>query len=1141
MKNREIYLKDPLQFELLNNGVSKVAEIGVDQEQLKTLRFELETFVCDGEYAKGLDRILTAYLDGLNRPEQQAAWVSGFFGSGKSHLVKMLRYLWVDYEFPDGASARSIAHLPQNVLELLLELTNRSKRHGGLKAAAGTLGAGSMENVRLAFLQLIFRAADLPENLASARFVLWLRERGLFEKVSSHLKTKKLKPEHEIRNFYVSTPLAEALVAVDKSYGDAKNAQAAIRSQFPINVSPTIDDTLYLIRQIFGDGTELPCTLLVVDEVQQFIGDKIQRVMDVQEIAEHCSTQLNSRLLLVGTGQSALTAVPSLSRLQARFSVKVHLSDTDVESVIRKTVLAKKPEKIDMIKQALEANSGEIDRHLQNTRIASTASDAQWYAADYPLLPVRRRFWEKVLRSVDTSGTTAQLRSQLKIVYNAARESADKPLGVVVPADFLYGEKATDLLNSGELQRDIHEIIAGQGEGTLKSRLCALIFLIHKLPRSAGADDGVRATAESLADLLVEDLKNDGAKLRQGVPKLLDELLAQGKIMQVDNEYCLQTREGATWNHDFTSRRTHILNDESRLGAERDRLLTEAMHEELRSQSLQQGTSRQPRKLEAVLSSTRPSQPADELVLWVRHGWGEQERTVDADAKAAGNNSPMLFGFLPRVQHEEFKQSLAAMLAAQDTLEAHGVVSTQEAIQARNSIQTQLDSAKFRVENCVRQVLSGAKVFLGGGNEANGLELADKVADGAASALQRLFPQFADADHANWPQVLNQARGGNVGAMQAVGYQAETVRHPVCARVYEFVGPGKKGREVREQFKNAPFGWPQDAIDASLVILLLAGNLRCTVNGQPVTAQGLNQTQISNASFHQDVPPLTVTQRLDLKALFQKLAVTTASGQESVAAAKFLDKLTELADSAGGDAPQPEKPDLKPIRDLQSSSGNAQLLAIHQQKDALIAKATEWTKTREAIKSRLPRWQRLNELQALATGLPESTEVVPSLSAIESNRGLLAEPDPVPPLAQKLVGGLRAALNSVHGELEITFKRELAQLEATDIWRKLKNEQRKQLIEKCGLQPPGKIKVGNEDDIVATLQEASLANRRTLVEALPQRFSRALDEAARLLEPKAVRVILPSATIHDEKEFEAWVDGVREAVKDKLKDGPVIL
>jgi hypothetical protein len=99
-----------------------------------------------------MERILKAYLDGLGREEQKAVWVSGFFGSGKSHLVKMLRYLWTDYTFADGATARSLVRVPSEIADLLKELSTRSKPLGGLQAAAGTLGAGSMNNVRLAFI-----------------------------------------------------------------------------------------------------------------------------------------------------------------------------------------------------------------------------------------------------------------------------------------------------------------------------------------------------------------------------------------------------------------------------------------------------------------------------------------------------------------------------------------------------------------------------------------------------------------------------------------------------------------------------------------------------------------------------------------------------------------------------------------------------------------------------------------------------------------------------------------------------------------------------------------------------------------------------------------------------------------------------
>jgi hypothetical protein len=382
MINRELYFRDPTTIELLNNGVSKVSEFGDDQRQLRTLRFELESFVCDGEYAKGLERILRAYLDGLGRSEQKAVWVSGFFGSGKSHLVKMLRYLWTDYSFPDGATARSLVRVPPEISDLLKELSTRSKPFGGLRAAAGTLGAGSMNNVRLAFVQLILRSVGLPEDLAQAKFVLWLRSSGLESTVAQALAEQGLDLTDEVVNLNYSLPLAQAILSAEPKYETIANVQQWLPTGFPEISSPTIAQALDFIRQVFSDKNGLPFTLLVVDEIQQFIGENIQRAMDVQEIAEHCCTELNQRLLLIGTGQSALNTTPSLQRLQARFAVRVQLSDTDVESVIRKTVLRKKPELDPLIKETFEASAGELARHLQNTRFAANRDDDQFLVAD---------------------------------------------------------------------------------------------------------------------------------------------------------------------------------------------------------------------------------------------------------------------------------------------------------------------------------------------------------------------------------------------------------------------------------------------------------------------------------------------------------------------------------------------------------------------------------------------------------------------------------------------------------------------------------------------------------------------------------------------------------------------------------------
>ena len=168
------------------------------------------------------------------------------------------------------------------------------------------------------------------------------------------------------------------------------------------------------------------------------------------------------------------------------------------------------------------------------------------------------------------------------------------------------------------------------------------------------------------------------------------------------------------------------------------------------------------------------------------------------------------------------------------------------------------------MKELVGKVVEAAKVFLGGGNEAHGLELTDKVQDSAGNALERLFDKFGEADHANWGQVVTKAKAGDVGALAMVSHAGDVVTHPVCRRVLDFVGAGKKGREIRDAFKSAPYGWPQDAIDGALLVLTVAGNLRATLNNQPAQAQGLPQNQIGIASFFVDVPPLNVGQRLEL-------------------------------------------------------------------------------------------------------------------------------------------------------------------------------------------------------------------------------------------------------------------------------------
>src|SRR5262249_44864466 len=160
----------------------------------------------------------------------------------------------------------------------------------------------------------------------------------------------------------------------------------------------------------------------------------------------------------------------------------------------------------------------------------------------------------------------------------------------------------------------------------------------------------------------------------------------------------------------------------------------------------------------------------------------------------------------------------------------------------------------------------------------------------------------------------------------------------------------------------------------------------------------------------------------------------------------FLGKLFDLASAAGGEPPQPEKPSTQQIREIQALSGNAQLLKLHEQRSELQRCIDDWTQLQEKIAKRLPRLERLKEFCNMASSLPEAQEISISISAIESTRGLLSDPDPVPPLIQTVLGALRQKLNNLQTAVDTAFEREQSRLEGSDVWQKLSVEQRDELI-----------------------------------------------------------------------------------------------
>ena len=1145
MTNLEIYEKDPRTHTLLNQGVAKVTS-GQSAAELDTLKYELNNFVCDGQYADGLARVLSTYLGHLDKTEQPGVWVSGFFGSGKSHLVKMLQHLWTDYEFGDGARARGLAKLPDKVKDLLKELTNAAKRQGGLHAAAGTLGAGAGDSIRLELLGIIFKSVGLPEQFSRASFLLWLRDEGLEDGVRSFVKQAGGDFDRELANLYVSDLIAKSILDARPEFA-AKPADVKLllQKQFPKVNDISTDEMVAKIKQAVGKKGKLPCTLIVLDEVQQYIGDDVARSMAVQDLQEQCCSRLGSAFLFVGTGQNALAGGDTLlMRLHGRFPVTVELQDTDVEQVTREVVLKKKPSAEPAVRKLLDDHSGEVERQLAHTKIGFASRDRALLVKDYPILPVRRRFWERVLRAVDKAGTGAQLRTQLWIVYDAVKQTAGLPLGGVVSGAFLYEHIKTRVLQSGILLQEISETIAKQGQeddGDLRYQLCALIFLIGQLPHQGPADAGVRADANTLADLLVTDLTKSSADLRKKVPDLLEKLVAAGAIMKVEDEYRMQTREGSEWNQTYLEAKNKLLADAGKLGGERSQLLRSQCSDVLKKFKLLHGVSKEPRKVELHFGDVAPQADGGTIPVWVRDGWDVEEKTVLNDARAAGDAAAVIYGYIPKRQDHELRQAIASYYAATTTLQAKGTPTTPEGSEARKAMDTRQEQAQRDRDRLVTDILNDTKVFTAGGDEIAGTLLDQKVQDAAKSCLVRLYPQFDLADSPDWHKVIERSRKGDGDALAAVGHKGDPEAHPVCKAVVDYVGSGKKGTEVRKQFGGAKYGWPQDAIDAALIVLSQAGTIQAKSGTEPILKGKLDQKTIAAAEFRVETVTLTKVQYIELRSLFKKVGLNTQPGQEPVHAVEFLGRLTKLAEGAGGDAPLPKLPDTTYLADIANRVGNDQLKALHENRDRLTQEIADWQKRKETVVQRQPRWLQLKSLLNFAADLPVTAEVKPEVAAIEQHRSLLADPDPVPGLVEKLTTALRTALKQAHADCAAGHEGGMASLDASATWQKLAPEQRYDLLTKSGARVVPPVSVGTTDEVLDTLRQTKLSELRAVCDALPTRFGSALAAAAKLLEPKAQEVTLLNTTIKTDDDLKAWLADAEQRIRAKLKDGPVIV
>ncbi len=1145
--------RDPRGQRLVNNGQARLSDTSPEED-----RGELRTFVCEGRYADGITRIVESFCRDLGKSSQQATWVSGFYGSGKSHLLKMLRYLWANAPFADGMSPRALVEdMPESVRAALRELDTEAARHGGLFAAAGPMPSGQLERPRHSVLAIVLRAAGLPADYGKAAFCLWLEDKGIADDVKAAVAAAGSKFEDEIEELYMSPVIPEAIASQFKGES-AKEIRERIRAQYK---TPDMDidrnQFVSMLKRVLarqGKNGKTPLTLILLDEVQIYIGDSQDRAGAIAEIAETLAKEFDQRIMLVGAGQSALQGTsqsnPQLVRLLDRFTIRVQLDDNDVETVTRKVLLRKKADARPLIERCLDEHDGAIARQLAETKIAARSSDRTVRIDDYPMLPVRRRFWDVCFRAADLQGTQSQLRSQLRILHDALAENADKPLGTVVPGDVLYEALKAALVQSGALPRDAYDRIEPLdktygADGALAKRLAGLAFLISRLPTEAGADIGVRATPDHLADLLVDDLTIDQGAFRSRVRALIDRMVEDGHLTRIGEEVRIQTTEGRAWQQEFQKFRSHYGNDLSAIADARDKLIEEALAVSVRQVSAVHGDAKVPRKLVPHRGDRAPERDGRNVPLWVRDGWRTTAKEAREAARTLGSADGTVHLFIDKPSNNDLRDAIADLLAAKATLDKRGLGHGDSGADARRGMETRQARAEERAREIAAKLVEEAEVLLGGGTAEKQAALVARLEAAVETARKRLFPQFKDADRPaiEWEKALKTAREGGEHPFAAVGLVAEADTHPVGRAVLGFIGAGKAGREVRDHFTREPYGWPKDAIDAALVALVRANKLTVILNGEPAAATALDGTAIGKATFRREDISISAREKIALAGLLQTL-VGAIQNRDDLAepAREFLRKLRALGESAGGEPPLPAAPRLASEDEAQASAGNALLRLLIDRKSEIEQAIGSWKERAKLKVERMARWRTAERLARHAEPFPEAAGDLIELKGIRDGRQLLEPTDPLPPPMRRLRELLTQRLTVAHKELSDAVRGALDALNANPVWAALDLARKEAILAEVGLKLPPQPDISDDDKLADSLDRKPLGQWQAEIRSVPDLQVSAAQKAAQVSAPQTQRAMIERGiVVRSEGEVDAWLARQRATLVAAVARGPVVI
>lgn len=589
MKIRELFTK-PIDRPI--NGVIKA-----DQRDAESIWQELDEYVVTKQLTEYFRRFFDAFLAAADNPKdpvvssRMGVWVSGFFGSGKSHFIKILSYLLENIEAIDpvtGKPKKAAAFFDEHKIKdaLLLADMQRAAKGSSDVILFNIDAKADSKSDRDVILQVFLRvfneklgySGDAPHIAEMERYLVG---KGAYEAFKTAFQEKNgstWNKERDAVDFLrddVVHALAKALNMTEESAGRWFDKS---RDDYKIN----IEGLAGIIRGYLDTKPAAHRVIFLVDEVGQFIGDNTQMMLTLQTIIEQLGTLCQGRAWVIVTSQEDIDAAigetnkaksQDFSKIQGRFHTRLSLASSNTDDVISERLLSKNKVAHDALRDCFEKQGDIINNQLAfvgNSVSMRSYKDTAEFVACYPFAPYQFTLLQKVFESIRKVGATGKHlskgeRSLLDAFQSAAVRNVERDIDALVPIYDFYPSIESFIDTSAK--RSIDEAPGNPSLEPYDAQLLKALFLIRYIP------DIIKPNVDNLATLCVDQIDADKLALKRKIQESLTRLEHQRLV----------SRNGDLWSF-LTNEERDVAREIGHVevsAVEKSRLLSELIYDEI--------------------------------------------------------------------------------------------------------------------------------------------------------------------------------------------------------------------------------------------------------------------------------------------------------------------------------------------------------------------------------------------------------------------------------------------------------------------------------------------------------------------------------------------------------------------------------